>query len=180
MIAATTEASGLIATLKSRFTRFELSPPSFEEQYNLIRSIINKVDAPSLLKEDILTDIINGAEGNVRSLVLLSEQYIGGVYSKTSSIEESGSLVDAIFRNRCTSLEDMLVAASGIEDYQRCIMGLLSYASKAMARQQKDTVFIKICISVIKTFGSGLQGSLPLRYLFTAKLAELYYAIHFG
>lgn len=171
-ILSTTEQQGIISTLKGRCHIFEFNIPSEREQYRLVTSICKKQGYDISGKE--LDEIVVKAGGNIRSLVIYTEQLIEGAFSDVDEKEDTilDSVATLLFYSTGQKTEEIFASINEVNDYDKASIGLMRYAT-AVAKNPRDDRALRRAVSVFKEFGDGLPKSAIPKYAFTKRVLNV-------
>lgn len=171
-ILSTTEPQGILATLKGRCHVFEFNIPSNKEQYRLVTSICKNQEYDITGKE--LDEIVVKASGNIRSLVIYTEQLIEGAFSNVD--EEENTVLDSVatllFYSKGQKAEELFASINQIEDYDKATIGLMRYAL-AVAKSPRDDRTLRKAVKVFQEFGDGLPKTAIPKYAFTKRVLNV-------
>lgn len=170
MLASTTDPHKVIDTLKSRFTHYQLSPPSKDELLKKAKWICVAEGAKPERK--LVEEIADLADGNVRIFDRLLQQVLDGSYNGVEAIVQEGSLIhEVMFKS--PNLSRWFQLAKDITSYSSEMIGMGNYAIAVLTKPNNPHV-TKRAMAVLKCFGDGLSREVPEKLGFYSKLLQVY------
>lgn len=172
-ILSTTEEEGILATLKGRCHIFNFPIPSEREQQRLVSSICKNQEKEVTAKE--LDEIIIKAGGNIRSLVIYTEQFIEGAFLDVDEEEDKvlGSVATLLFYGKTNEIEELFSSIKEIDNYDKAAIGLMNYAL-VVTKNPRDKRAMNKAVKILQEFGDGLPKTAIPRYAFMKRVLNVY------
>lgn len=152
---------GLVSRFQEKHT---FRAPSRKEMARLIKGISSAEDRE--VPEDIIDQLIDSANGNVRQLVANVGSYFAGVFNYTPTLDESDDLVSAMFAQE-VDISRVLKLQPGLNDF----IGLMKYAV-AVIRNGPKSRRAQRAQEIIIVFGDFVVDNIPDNNLFDIVLTK--------
>lgn len=162
IIATTTEEGNLKGMFRSRFSRYYVEKPTYNEMNTLCKWIT--VREGFEIQDEVKNEIIIKSEGSVRDLVILLQQVATNTYSSTAHIEEKAQNTINLLRSK--KLAELLSLETN--DYNSLLIGVCTYVIKVLQSNPTD----KFSLQILQTFGNGLNQNVPQNIAWAKLVAQ--------